>query len=167
MRSIIVRFTRVNQRNYPWWWGSPQKNNNQLACYCCWVLPLWLSARYLNLQSTKGFVESGWTQQSNRLVFGNGLMIKNKMKTVILMATRSHQNNVFLDDWFSNQHHSKKSKQSSCWCLLLCLFGGDEWVFSEANWLPDLECKLLCANDICTTLLCTMFDNFQTLCTIQ
>jgi hypothetical protein len=57
-----------------------------------------LGARIPALAIHKRFVESGWTQQSNRLAFGSDRMITIKNENKILVAMMFHQNELFFDD---------------------------------------------------------------------
>ena len=111
-RLINFRFTRVNNRNNTWRRGSPKGTKEEQQSTCWWLLscfPFGLSARIPALAVLKKvcqvwmdstIIQIGFWQWSHDHY--------QKMKTISLMATMSHCNNVFLDDWFINQHCSKK-----------------------------------------------------------
>ena len=120
--------------DHPWRWGSPEKKQQSTSLWLLLCAAFGLSARIPALAIHTRLVESGWTQQSNRSVFGNDRMITNK----------NESNNLDGDDVASRQcvlwwliwqstSKQKRSRQSSCWWLLLCLFGHGEREFSEAE----------------------------------
>ena len=120
-RLINFRFTRVNNRNNTWRQGSPKGTKEEQQSTCWWLLscfPFGLSARIPALAVLKKVCQVWMDSTINQIGFWQWSHDHyQKMKTISLMATLSHCNNVFLDDWFINQHCSKKRnlEQTAWW----------------------------------------------------